>query len=294
MKLIPKEFVKGNCTEKHKTVLCSYIIKTFLFLQFEKTNATFWRTNNLICCLEYLFKEFFNCVQTGVLRLYFIPRSNLFEIKLNQHAQIELLHLYQKVKEFGILILGQCKSLSGVFSKFRQVSERGQSEMRKEKIIINRILDNDETLMSILTPQVLETMFSSARNASYEDFLFAVEKCTYKGQFPRVWQPLSSDVYASCCQWADWLLKETNPCIITWTCWIKCSWNGHSFKQTPSSLAKVQSASLLSPSADWSILRRMPNLCSVDIFKRLCTSPVIPIHVPAYRMRMSVACWPRV
>ena len=183
MKLILKEYVKSKCTEKHKTVLCSYFIKTFLFWQFEKTNATFWQTHNLICCLEYLFKEFFNCVQTGVLRHYFIQRFNLFEIKLNQHAQIELLHLYRKVMEFGISILGQCKSLSGVFLKFRQVSERGQSEMCNEKNISNRILDNDETLMSILTLNVLETLFSSAENASYEDLLFAVEICAYEGHY---------------------------------------------------------------------------------------------------------------
>ena len=27
----------------------------------------------------------------------------------------------------------------------------------------------------------------------------------------------------------------------------------------------------------WSVLRHMPSLCSVDIFKRICTSPVTPI-----------------
>ena len=38
----------------------------------------------------------------------------------------------------------------------------------------------------------------------------------------------------------------------------------------------------------WSILRHMPNMCSIDIFKGIRTSPVAPI--PAYRMRtMSVA-----
>ena len=42
---------------------------------------------------------------------------------------------------------------------------------------------------------------------------------------------------------------------------------------------------------EWSILRYMPSLCSVDILKRIYTSPVTPI--PAYRMRtMSVAYWP--
>ena len=43
MKLIIKEFVKSNCTERHKNVLCSYFIKTFLFWQFETTDPLFWQ-----------------------------------------------------------------------------------------------------------------------------------------------------------------------------------------------------------------------------------------------------------
>ena len=43
MKLILKEYVKTNSVEKHKSVLCSYFIKTFLFWQFENTERYFWQ-----------------------------------------------------------------------------------------------------------------------------------------------------------------------------------------------------------------------------------------------------------
>ena len=116
MKLILKEFVKTNCIEKHKNVLCSYFIKTFLFWQFETTDPLFWQTSNLVGCLMYLLHEFYICIEAGHLRHYFVPRFNLLDIKLTPDAQKELLYLFGKVKEIGIQILGQCKSLSGVFS----------------------------------------------------------------------------------------------------------------------------------------------------------------------------------
>ena len=47
MKLILKEYVKTKCAEKHKSVLCSYFIKTFLFWQFEKMERSFWQIANL-------------------------------------------------------------------------------------------------------------------------------------------------------------------------------------------------------------------------------------------------------
>ena len=74
MKLILKEYVKTKCAEEHKSVLCSYFIKTFLFWQFEKTERSFWQKANLRECIMYLFHEFYSCIQTGVLRHYFVPR----------------------------------------------------------------------------------------------------------------------------------------------------------------------------------------------------------------------------
>ena len=89
MKLILKEYVKTNCAEKHKSVLCSYFMKTFLFWQFEKIERSFWQIANLSGCIMYLFHEFFSCIRTAVLRHYFVPRFNLLEIKLTPDAQTE-------------------------------------------------------------------------------------------------------------------------------------------------------------------------------------------------------------
>ena len=59
MKLILKEYVKTKCAEKHKSVLCSYFIKTFLFWQFEKTDLSFWQKTNLSGCIMSLLHEIF-------------------------------------------------------------------------------------------------------------------------------------------------------------------------------------------------------------------------------------------
>ena len=90
MKLLLKEYIKTQCAEKYKSVLCSYFIKTFLFWQFEKMERSFWKIANLSGCLIYLFREVYSCIQTGVLRHYFVPRFNLLEIKLTPDAQTEL------------------------------------------------------------------------------------------------------------------------------------------------------------------------------------------------------------
>ena len=108
MKVILKEYVKTKCAEKHKSVLCSYFIKTFLFWQFEKIERSFWQIANLSGCIMYLFHEFVSCIRTGVLRHYFVPRFNLLEIKFTPDAQTELLKIFGKLIETSISILGQC------------------------------------------------------------------------------------------------------------------------------------------------------------------------------------------
>ena len=144
MKLLLKEFVKTNCAEKHKNVLCSYFIKTFLFWQFETTDPLFWRPTNLSGCAMYLLHEFYICIKSGVLRHYFIPRFNLLDIKLTQDAQNELLYLLGKVREIGIAILGQCKSLSGVFSSFHEIREGIQTPNRLTDFRRRGIFNTDE------------------------------------------------------------------------------------------------------------------------------------------------------
>ena len=151
MKLILKEFVKTKCAEKYKSVLCSYFIKTFLFWQFENMDRSFWRIENLIGCIIYLFNEFNRCIQTGVLRHYFVPQFNLLEIKLTPDAQTELLKIFGKVIETGISIIEQSKSLSRVFSYFIAIRGRRHCEMRTTEILKRRILDNDENTMMYVT-----------------------------------------------------------------------------------------------------------------------------------------------
>ena len=171
MKIILKEYVKTKCDEKHKSVLCSYFIKTFLFWQFEKIERSFWQIANLSGCIMYLFHEFFSCIRTGVLRHYFVPRFNLLEIKLTPDAQTELLKIFSKVIQTGISIIRQSNTLSGMFSHFIEIRDRRHCEMRTAEIYKRRILDNDEITMRLLTIEI----FYQIQNASFSyDSLFAV------------------------------------------------------------------------------------------------------------------------
>ena len=162
MKLILKEFIKKQCSEKHKGVLCSYFIKTFLFWHFERTESSFWQPTNLTACIMYLLNAFYDCIQMGVLRHYFVPRFNLFEIKLTPDAQSELLHLFRMVLEIGIPILEQCDSLSVIYMKFREVTDVNQCKVREEEILRYQVLNNDKTIMESFTLCVLENIHWSS------------------------------------------------------------------------------------------------------------------------------------
>ena len=170
MKLILKEYIKTKCAEKYKSVLCSYFIKTFLFWQFESTDQSFWQTANLSGCILSLFHEFYNCIQTGVLRHYFVPRFNLLEIKLTPDAKAHFLQIFGNVIETGIEIIGQCHSLSGVFLNFIGIGDRRHCKMRTTEIHKRRILDNDGITMDFLVTQIF--YFSETKLLSY-DSLFA-------------------------------------------------------------------------------------------------------------------------
>ena len=147
MKLILKEYVKTKCAEKYKSVLCSYFIKTFLFWQFEKTDLSFWQITNLSGCIMSLLREFYVCIQTGVLRHYFVPRFNLLEIKLTQDAKTQLLKIFSNVIETGIAIIGQCQSLSGVYSYFIATTDKRHCEIRTTEIFERRVLNSDSITM---------------------------------------------------------------------------------------------------------------------------------------------------
>ena len=182
MKLILKEFVKAKCTKKHKDVLCSYFIKTFLFWKFESTQLLFWKATNLAGCIQYLLHEFYICIESGVLRHYFVSRFNLLDIKLTPDAQTELLYLFGNVIEIGIPILGQCKSLSGVFSKLYEITDGIQTLKPLTEIRRRSILYDDEFAMGFNAEDLLDIIYSKQELITYEALLVALVRLTYERQ----------------------------------------------------------------------------------------------------------------
>ena len=181
MKLLLKEFVKTNCAEKHTDVLCSYFIKTFLFWQFETTDKLFWQPPNLSGCMIYLLHQFYTCIESGVLRHYFIPRFNLLAIKLTPEAQTELLYLFGKVIEIGMPILEQCKSLSGVFSTFYKIRDGMQSANRLTALRKRRIFYYDESVIGFTATDLLEALIRLHEFIPHETFLTPLVILTRKG-----------------------------------------------------------------------------------------------------------------
>ena len=181
MKLILKEFIKKKCSERHKSVLCSYFIKTFLFWQFERTESSFWEPRRLTTCIMYLLNTFCNCIRTGVLRHYFVPRFNLLEIKLTPEAQSEFLPLFEMVREIGVSILNKCDSLAEVFFKFYQVTSINQCIRRKEEIRRFRALENDSVFMAIFTVNLLYIIHKPSDTFAYEKMLVAVVRLNNEG-----------------------------------------------------------------------------------------------------------------
>ena len=172
MKMIVKEYVKTNCTERHKSILCSYFIKTFLFWQIETIDRSFWQVKNLIGCLMFLFQEFHLCIRTGVLRHYFVPRFNLFRIKLTQDAQTEISHIFVKVIETGISIIGQCSALSGVCSNFFEIRDRRHCAKRATEIRKRRVLNNDEIMGDFISTKMLDLIYT--KRFTYESLFTAL------------------------------------------------------------------------------------------------------------------------
>ena len=172
MKLILKEVIKTRCSERHKNVLCSYFIKTFLFWKFEETDTRFWQQTNLINCIMFLVHQFYICIQSGVLRHYFISRFNLFEIKLSAEAQTELLHILDNIIGTGIPILGECVSLSWLWSQFCKVDNMSECAVLTTGVRRSCILLNDEGLNSILKLQISPLIHNLLRNAIVGDEIY--------------------------------------------------------------------------------------------------------------------------
>ena len=182
MKLILKEYIKTKCSEKHKGVLCSYFIKTFLFWQFETTDPSFWQITNLSGCIMSLLREFYICIQTGVLRHYFVPRFNLFQIKLTSDAQREILHIFGNVLETGISIIGQCSSMLGVCSNFFAIRNRRHCTERTTKIRRRHVLNNDEITINLISRNTMDLIYRD--RLKYESIFAALVKLNPVGNVP--------------------------------------------------------------------------------------------------------------
>ena len=177
MKLILKEYVKTKCSEKHKSVLCSYFIKAFLFWQFEKTDQSFWQITNISGCIMFLLHEFYFCIQTGVLRHYFVPRFNLFQIKFTPDAQTEISHIFGRVIESGISIIEECSTLSVVCSNFFAIRDRRHCEERTTYIRNHRLLNIDKITMNVISTRRLDLIRKN--RITYESIFAAlVRLCT--------------------------------------------------------------------------------------------------------------------
>ena len=148
IKLILIEFIKVKSSEHTKDVLCSYFIKTFLFWQYEETDPSFWEIKNLRGCIMYLLREFYKCLQGGVLRHYFIPQFNLLEVKLTGSAQRELLQIFDIVIQYDLAIMEHCRSVAGVWTNFK--GGRNNIESEVSKIQARHTIDNEEALVLVL------------------------------------------------------------------------------------------------------------------------------------------------
>ena len=143
LKIILKEFIKLRCNPQNQ-VLCSYFIKTLLFWKYETTEFKFWCEDNLRECIMYLLSEFSKCIREGVLRHYFIPRFNLFSVKLTQAAQTELLQLFDIIIQSDISILKECRTLQNVWSEFFQCRENRKDISKKKR---ENLLRNEECVI---------------------------------------------------------------------------------------------------------------------------------------------------
>ena len=150
MKIILKEFIKPRCSPQ-SNVLCSYFIKTFLFWMFETVDAKFWCSNNFRECINYLIVEFSKCIRSGELKHYFVPRFNLFSVKLIKEAQKELLQILEVAIQCDVSIFKECKTLCNVWTQFTTTPDninsltrvmKEKELARNDKYMMGRVLDS--------------------------------------------------------------------------------------------------------------------------------------------------------
>lgn len=85
-----------------KEILCSYFIKTILFWISEELPISIWRPENLISNFNRCARRLIlYCVNHSVCPHYFISESNLFDNKIEGHAQEKVLKTLNTLYSYG-------------------------------------------------------------------------------------------------------------------------------------------------------------------------------------------------
>ncbi|XP_052077031.1 uncharacterized protein LOC127715051 [Mytilus californianus] len=99
MKILLKDVIAliTDCKE----LFCSYFMKTILFWMCEEFPSSKWKPENLIFCFMRCLRRLIYCVEYKVCPHYFIPENNLFENKIQGHAQERLLNNLYILNSYG-------------------------------------------------------------------------------------------------------------------------------------------------------------------------------------------------
>ena len=110
------------------------------------------------------------------------PISTYYTLNSQQTQRLNCCkYIFGNVIETGIGIIGQCHSLSGVFSNFIAIRDRRHCEMRLTEIHKRRILDNDGITMKCLDTDLLDVIQIINESLSYVPSIAAIVKLMSEG-----------------------------------------------------------------------------------------------------------------
>ncbi|VDI58738.1 Hypothetical predicted protein [Mytilus galloprovincialis] len=159
MKIVLKDII--DLDRDCKELLCSYFIKTILFWICEELPSSIWKPENLIVCYMRCLRRLIYCVEYKVCPHYFIPENNLFENKIQGHAQEALLKKLYILNSYGWKCILLSDQISNVKALAFDISE--ESSYLHVKSVEN-LLSNGMCIAEIL----------------YSTYYFLFEKVIYK------------------------------------------------------------------------------------------------------------------
>ena len=176
MKIILKEFINPHCSLDNR-VLCSYLIKTFLFWKYEETDPSFWSPEHIRVCIMFLLSGFRECILRSSLKHYFIPEFNLLSVKLTTEARWEIVRIFDILLKSDISMMKECNTLKPVWDKFVNNYESGIRDpaLRGQ----GNILKTDVCLMRNILK--LQQSFCTLLNISQSDLVALVYRCLSRG-----------------------------------------------------------------------------------------------------------------